>query len=747
MTMKNIIMAIAALSAVSCAALDDAEYKTLHELASPERTIVVPADGGEAVFTVYSNGNTLIEAIGLEASQATVSATSLEGDGKIHVTFPENSGMRRMVTLCLSLDEGKKLDTLYAKQEGVKAFMDCTSPFRFVDGRESRMTGFELQTNIPFEDLDTEISYLSGPDGWIESVSSDLGTVIVKTRLAGADSGRGEVALSFIDGWGESLKTSLFITISDNTGAFGEKVPFSEIGSYAGKGKIGEDLFIEGVVVSDCNSRNMELNPSVSYDKVDIEENGRTAYVTSEDRMSGVRLKFSEAGDNVLVHGVGIKFSLRDAEIHKDDGTESYTVTGLTGASVISTTEPSAVLPKVKRLGELTDSDLYTYVSIPDMEFACKFGSYANVYENYVLKSEVNQSAEKNNNRLDGWATLLVDGEGRAVYAPVNMLCLWRRSGKGVPQGRGPLTGILVSNDMKRYGNLGRYQVRVLDESGFGQEWSGSGAFTTLAEWDGAPYQYRFSQYKSNPRYQYNALETIIPSDDFSSSNKTPAAELVCENHSVGNNTSWPLSSYSTYTYVKADGLGAWPSAPVGDFRKSLCISADIKGWYDWDGNTITGYNGICVSFSTKELQGSMIQFHYAFCVGNISAATSRYFPAHWCSEYSIDGGVSWRPLKDAATGADYVHMRSLPWWDASIGGVTYRTNSHCGLGPTEHVSYLPSDAFGHDKVIVRVRPYDNVMAVFPTEWNDDVETAYVLHNTTVKETTVQFDYIYISYR
>jgi len=94
-----------------------------------------------------------------------------------------------------------------------------------------------------------------------------------------------------------------------------------------------------------------------------------------------------------------------------------------------------AIPVKQRRISELTDDDVYTFVSLENTEFLFKEGSYANVYENYSLSSDVNASQTGNNNRMDGWASLLMDDAGNSIYAPVNMLCLWRRSGQGVPQG------------------------------------------------------------------------------------------------------------------------------------------------------------------------------------------------------------------------------------------------------------------------------------------------------------------------
>lgn len=746
--LKSLPIAALALLALSCSK-EQAEFKTLRELASPQNSITVPQEGGRAEFQVYASGRVRVTVLETDPGAADVDTLTFNGDHVIGVEFGTNEGMRRMAELCLSLDGGKALDTLYAMQEGVQAYLDCVSPYKVADGSSSGLTLYDVSTNIPFDSLTVDISYQSGGEGWIRSVSEDLAGVVVETIPASSDACRGQVKLNYVDGWGENLSTTLYITMTGSGGQFGRTVSFADVKALAGNGTVEDDICVEGTVISDYRSANMELNPSVNYDEVDTSENGRTAYIQSADGREGLRLKFKSEDENILTPGVGLTVCLRGATVAKDSLTDSYTVSGLDGSNMLkSVSADGSLRPRSVSIGSLTDTDIYTYVSIPDMEFVCKFGSYANVYENYALRSSVNSSLSGNNNRLDGWATLLADGQGGAIYAPVNMLCTWRRSGAGVPQGRGPLTGIVVSNDLLRYGDVGRYQIRVLDESGFGQEWEGAGAFTTIAEWDGAPYQYRFSQYGANPRYKYNKLETIVPSDDFSSSNTTPRGELTVENHELGAEASYPLNGYSTYTYVTAENRGDWPSEPVETYRRAMRLCTEIKGWYEWsDDGQITGYKGVVLTVNTTGVSGTLMQLHYGFSAGTISASTSRNFPAHWCSEYSTDGGSTWKPLKDAATGGEYVHLRSQPWWDVNIGGVLYRTSSRCGLGCTEHLAYMGADAFGLAALKIRIRPYDNVMATFPSVWSGDTETARIQSNTTVKDTRINFDYIDVSYK
>ena len=506
--------------------------------------------------------------------------------------------------------------------------------------------------------------------------------------------------------------------------------PFGQLRGLCEPGKsvlLTAPTVVEGIVVSDFHSKNMEANPSVSYDKVDVTVNDCTAYLESPDGRYGFRLRFDTPEDNVLARGTRLSLSLSGTVLTREENPERYTISSLVGENMVESAAGEAIPVKQRRISELTDDDVYTFVSLENTEFLFKEGSYANVYENYSLSSDVNASQTGNNNRMDGWASLLMDDAGNSIYAPVNMLCLWRRSGQGVPQGTGTTHGIVVHNELPRYGNVGRYQIRVLDESGFGMEWAGESAYTEFAEWDGNPHKYSFGTYaKFNSRYAYNRLESITPSDDISSGKTVPNAELFCENHvETTAAEAWPIAGTGNYNNPEVGSLGTSLTC------KAYFVKAGVKGWYRWEGNEVVGYNGLRMEFSTASLNGSHMLLGFSFAAGTISATTSKTYPAHWCVEYSVDGGQSYTLCPSAATGVDYVHLRSLPWWDASLAGNRYNTCSSAGIGLTDHLFRLPAEVFGRERVMVRIRPYDKVMTVLPLVWNGDTETAEISAATT----------------
>lgn len=721
---------------------DDAETARVHELVAAEKEYFINAEGGEALIPLYSNGKVTVEQLGGEVDWAEISHNSFQGDDKITVTFAENPSFPRMVRLRFVLDGGVRADTVCVKQYGVVPVLACPAPYKSIRGSVETLTQFEIDTNIPLEQLAVKTSYVGAADGWVRSVQPEQGVLVVDAKPnPGEEVCKAVVGLNYVDGWGTSLSMNLYITQADKNDEFGREITFAEARAMATEqgAVIGEDLIIEGVVVSDSQSKNMEANPSVSFDKVDVSVNDRTAYLESLDGRYGFRLFFDNAQSNVLTRGTRLSLSLKGTQLIREQNPERYTITSVIGENMVESAAGEAIPEKVRKISELTDDDVYTYVSLQNTEFLFKEGSYANIYEGYALLSSIN-SSQTNTNRMDGWASLLIDNEGGSIYAPVNMLCLWRRSGMGVPQGVGPTHGVIVHNQLPRYGNVGRYQVRVLDEAGFAMEWNGESAYHTYAKWDGA-LNYSFGTYaKYNPRYAYKKLDSITPSDDISAEKSTPNAELFCENKvTTVVPEAWPIAGEPTYNNPEPVANGTSTTC------KGYALRVGVKGWYQWEDNQVVGYNGVRAEFSTRDLSGTRMLVGFSFSAGALTAATSKTFPAHWCLEYSVDGGTTYTLCRNAVTGADFVHLRSLPWWDAIVGGSRFTTCSSAGMSATDHAFFLPAEVFGQEKVCVRIRPYDKVMTVLPLVWNGDPETAEV-SASTVYDNRMRFGIITMRY-
>ena len=248
--------------------------------------------------------------------------------------------------------------------------------------------------------------------------------------------------------------------------------PFGQLRGLCEPGKsvlLTAPTVVEGIVVSDYRSPNMELNPNLNYYSVDLEENDRTVYVEAADGSCGIRLRFDEASENRLARYDRVRLDLNGCRLTRTAEPDCMTLTGVQALNVLSVAPGTAAdLPvKERSVATLTDDDLYTFVTLRDAEFVFKEGSYTNIWEPYAQScGELHHYKYDINNRMDGWASLVRDSEGGAIYMLVNTLCAWRRAGKPLPQGMGPLSGVVVHTPMRRYGgDMGRYSIRPLDES------------------------------------------------------------------------------------------------------------------------------------------------------------------------------------------------------------------------------------------------------------------------------------------
>ena len=99
---------------------------------------------------------------------------------------------------------------------------------------------------------------------------------------------------------------------------------------------VTESLVIEGVVVSDSESPNMDQNPNISTSRIDLTGNLRSAYIQSLDGEYGFRIRFRAAEDNELRRYSVVKIDLKGTTIVKKYNPERYTITDVGMANIIS---------------------------------------------------------------------------------------------------------------------------------------------------------------------------------------------------------------------------------------------------------------------------------------------------------------------------------------------------------------------------------------------------------------------------
>ena len=212
----------------------------------------------------------------------------------------------------------------------------------------------------------------------------------------------------------------------------------------AGKYTFDGDWF-EAVAVADAGMENMETNPMTAPDAYDADESAKTNYVQSADGKYGFSLKFAAAADNTLKKGDKVKISLNGLTLVREDAPVRYSLKGL-NANAVAVEENVAVAARKKTVGELTDDDIYTWVTLKDVEIAFSYGSYNNI------------------------RTTWIDTK-------------WWLTANGVPKGSGDISGVIVSTTTEFHDAklLGKYQIRPMELSDIAL--GDTGFSGTLVEW------------------------------------------------------------------------------------------------------------------------------------------------------------------------------------------------------------------------------------------------------------------------
>ncbi|MBR1705801.1 MAG: hypothetical protein IJ721_03310 [Bacteroidales bacterium] len=444
-------------------------------------------------------------------------------------------------------------------------------------------------------------------------------------------------------------------------------------------GTVLEETFVEGIVISAPAHPNLDQSVQTNYRTASATQNNRTAYIQTPDGARGLKLVFQHLDPEArkLERFSHVRINIQGAEVAEG----GKVVKGIPNGAVVSV-EPGSrddVPLKIRRVRELTEDDLYTWVSIPDCEFVFKDGSYCNILESYAARPADNR-ALGGNGMMGTWQTLLTDDDGVPLYAVINSRVPWRRSGNGVPQGKGTFSGIYVRSDILRYGKVYAPQLRPLEEADFDFAWEGPSSFNTLCEWnwDDNVKTIRTEEGEKD----YIKRQKVLPDKgegrlyvDFEAS--------TYRGRDVNNPAVEPDNGYK---------VGSRGQVPYG----SLQVRTMAKNWWDWGSDC---GNALVVKFSLAGITGGRLVLDFSFAAGDNYSGNTRMCPVYWGVEVSTDDRAYARiDIPD-------ITCRALPWWERELDGVTYYTSAEAGMGLTEHQVVLPSSLFGAKDVWVRITP------------------------------------------
>ena len=180
------------------------------------------------------------------------------------------------------------------------------------------------------------------------------------------------VSLSFTDGWEETVSVEFNLLQRTAKETLGRQITFEEFRqTYAMNKKVEDYVILEGIVVSNTKNHNAGENTQSTTAKIDYSISDRTVYLETYDGKYGIAVQTATAEDNVFgtvrpradSHSGRLRLPGRDPD--------RYELRNVTKAMVISRIAGSASDVPVKEgwMSQLTDDDIYTYVTLKDVRF------------------------------------------------------------------------------------------------------------------------------------------------------------------------------------------------------------------------------------------------------------------------------------------------------------------------------------------------------------------------------------------
>ena len=649
-----------------------------------------------------------------------VSAPSkASGSDGFDLTYQANEGVARVATIFVSIP-GELIDTVYVRQKGaVLPELDILSPNVSLNGSSAGDATVVLSTNLRDDEILAHAEFAPGAEPWITDVKLEDSRINFSYK-PNPDSyiRTARICLDYVDENGTDTNKVIYISQKGSENQNAAVVSISELRtvSSATPAVIEEDWILEGVVVSNRESGNMGDNTQVSLIGIDYSVSQRTVYIQSLDGTCGIMLLTQTAQDNDFRQFDKVRIALRGRTLCGasvlDSQEEPYYcwIEGVKATDVILV-EPGVQVPvKEKYISELTDDDIFTYVTLMDCELSIRKGSLTPINEKMTNASSVN--------KISKYAISLHDKQGSSIYVYTNTTCPYRRDGSRLPYGSGKMKGVVVherygryifqdndSGDEDTYGNIGRYQIRHTSRADFemAQE-RGEGDFSEiLAEWRYIIAQnvekYQATDGDKSAYFTHSFKHSVKFYDDFSYLGPVGTTEEGFFGKNVGNINGLGviLEDGTDWMGPNFNGLNSENAYKVNNTSSGMGAGISPSGigasWYtdvNWD-NSGKKPQGLILNFSTKNVNSDKMSLHLSM----MSVISSGTFtgPRLFNVDYSLDGS-QWTTV-DSFIISDYGGTNSNP--------VTQLWQT---AGYIPHTIELPADKLcGKDMVYVRIFP------------------------------------------
>lgn len=678
-----------------------------------QNRFTLPKQGLKTILPVVGNIKGYYKSVRVEylyddeTMEKWVTKDTLTKDGFVFESLDNNSGRKRSVRIYLTIIDAS--DEEHVAYVDIDQTLDAAFLLQKY-GNESRLTKdakvdtvvLEGNVGAQFPVIESTVSYGNG-SGWIEDVSlsdDSLLLIAVRENNSGA-SRRADIHLG-LTVKGQKLIDLTHHVYQSNSGF--EEISFQElrglIPAASGTATIDAPLqALEGIVISDRGNPNMETNPHNGFKTIDLDETYRTAYVQSLDGQYGFRIKFATQGENTLERYDQIKISVDGLMLQKQANPARYTLLGVKAADIVNSKSGTEndLTEKLRFIGELTDADLYTYVTLKGVSISVPYGSYMNVNRGYALKTDWNRLGTTLP-YVDAIPTNVFDRQGDNLNLLVNASAPW--AVRDLPRGSGTISGIVTHSQLLRYGagegEIGRYQLRPVNAGDI--KLDATAIATTLVEWNWLP---NGTGTCASGTVKKDANGKVLPF--------------------VGN-------GLLSCTVAGATASPGWnPVCHSNPDSKTVynngCQFTGVKWWNAADGEG----EGYVLQFSTAGVSAQQLLLNFSINGGSGSDATN-HVPVFWQVEYSLDG-VNFSAIPNG----DFV-VRPLVQWNKD------RPFQTPGLRP--YSFKLPETLLGKSAVYVKLKAVSDICAAGSPTGGEAGRITADMPGTTVRVGNISVKYI-----
>ena len=690
--------------------IDPDTGKALHE-------VELGIDAGEYTLHVYADGE-FTATLSQEdtwirfSTQGDAREVSASGNTTIQFDYDINKGIPR--TAEVTLQRGTNVFNVSITQDGILEGGIVFKQKNISVPSEGGQFGAKVITKIKEEDVTLDVTYENEQDvGWINNLTLKNNFICfdVKANLSDSKLRHAVIAVSYEGGKGY-IQVTQFYDGCDMNDMTVDQV--KELLDYTGEYLIESHLVLNGLVVNDHSGMNGAENRLVSAESLDLNYAERILYVQNAEGTQGIKLIFKEKCTDVIARYDWISVNLNGLTLKKDANPDRYSVSNIPLSSIVGTMAGEEPLPRTVKLEDLSDSDVYTLVSVEEVEIPVRKGSFVpvDIRDIGVMVS---------------YPMVIRSKGGGTSHLMVNVDCPWSRNGKELPRGSGTITGVVVHETCDNFewdpvkenslfaegvntsyitglGRIGNYQIRPIDYSDINLKEEES--FSTLM------YEWGYCDTLGVNLVSNYEDNTLYPTYPLVENPKTLDASFYCVNKD-GNKAMLrhcnDFSHLGPYVYGqnmtdKSRGNGIvdffgrsafWKRDQGGEKYGVLYSKESSRRWTDDNGAAwcTVSWNKSqywCTEFSTSGLTVANSPLNLTFgTMGSITLGPGA--PRYWAVEWS-DDAENWSATPIAEyTVPDFVdkanrRVHQLP-------GIKYITVN------------LPDDMLGKDKVYVRLRP------------------------------------------